>query len=205
MEEATSHRIVPDLVSELPRSLLKVSFHDGEEGQLTLSPGTELRPQQVRQVPRLRLASSSAAEAEGGRSSALYTVMLVDPDAPSPLDPKFKAWLHWLAVNVPLSSDDDELEPEKGFAIAEYVGAAPGKDSGKHRYTFLVYEQPGVIDVENETVIKSRGCGFAPRRSFQPSAFQQKHGLSSLLAFNMFYAEWDESVPASHKLILGEE
>lgn len=30
-----------------------------------------------------------------------YTLMLVDPDAPSRADPKFREWVHWVVCNIP--------------------------------------------------------------------------------------------------------
>jgi phosphatidylethanolamine-binding protein (PEBP) family uncharacterized protein len=33
-------------------------------------------------------------------SEPLFTIMLVDPDAPNPDESKFRSWLHYLAVNV---------------------------------------------------------------------------------------------------------
>lgn len=59
-----------------------------------------------------------------------------DPDAPSREKPTYREWLHWLVVNV----YGDNIAG--GDIIAEYVGAGPGRDTGLHRYVFLVYEQP---------------------------------------------------------------
>jgi phosphatidylethanolamine-binding protein (PEBP) family uncharacterized protein len=35
-----------------------------------------------------------------GEEGALFTVMLVDPDAPSAADPKFANWVHFVKVDV---------------------------------------------------------------------------------------------------------
>ena len=34
-------------------------------------------------------------------SEATFTLLMVDPDAPSPHDPKFRNWLHWMVINIP--------------------------------------------------------------------------------------------------------
>ena len=34
-------------------------------------------------------------------SEATFTLLMVDPDVPSPHDPKFRNWLHWMVVNIP--------------------------------------------------------------------------------------------------------
>lgn len=37
-------------------------------------------------------------DAEPGRH---YSLVMVDPDAPSPDNPVMKEWLHWMVVNMP--------------------------------------------------------------------------------------------------------
>ena len=37
----------------------------------------------------------------GGRSGALYSLALSDPDAPIPTNPTAREWLHWLVINAP--------------------------------------------------------------------------------------------------------
>ena len=34
-------------------------------------------------------------------SEATFTLLMVDPDAPSPHAPKFRNWLHYLVTNIP--------------------------------------------------------------------------------------------------------
>jgi phosphatidylethanolamine-binding protein (PEBP) family uncharacterized protein len=53
-------------------------------------------------------------------------------------------WRHWLVHNVPGSGD-----VVKGDVAVEYVGAAPPKNSGFHRYCLFLFEQDGEIAVED--------------------------------------------------------
>ena len=64
--------IIPDVVDNAPDSdvPLKVSFGDQE-----VQCGNELTLEQTQELPTIHLA-------ELGAQDALYTVMLVDPDAP---------------------------------------------------------------------------------------------------------------------------
>lgn len=77
-----------------------------------------------------------------------YNLVLVkaitneDPDVLSCADPDVptrkgynREFRHWLVGNIP------EENVAKGEVLAEYVGPAPPKGSGKHRYVFLVYKQ----------------------------------------------------------------
>lgn len=36
-----------------------------------------------------------------GSTDKHYSLLMVDPDAPSPDDPKMREWLHWIVVNIP--------------------------------------------------------------------------------------------------------
>lgn len=54
--------------------------------------GSIVTPTQMKDEPSLMWP----AEAD-----SFYTVMLIDPDAPSRQNPQFKNVLHWLVVNVP--------------------------------------------------------------------------------------------------------
>jgi len=61
-------------------------------------------------------------------SSASYTLMLVDPDAPTPEDPKFAFWRHWVLPGLqPLAGVDGVVAQTKP-AVTDYLGPGP-KDS----------------------------------------------------------------------------
>lgn len=68
-------------------------------------------------------------------SNKLYTVIMVDPDAPSPKNPINRYFLHWLVVNI--SSNFE------GETINEYT--APNPPEGKHRYYTCILEQENEI------------------------------------------------------------
>lgn len=65
----------------------------------------------------------------------LYTLLMVDPDAPSRAEPKRRSFKHWAVVNIP------GKDVAKGDCVAEYIGAGPPNGTGLHRYVFLVYKQ----------------------------------------------------------------
>ena len=67
----------------------------------------------------------------GSENSTVCTVVRADPDAPSRWNPKFAQWRHWLVVNVPCT------DIAQGETITAYVGAAPPKGTGLHRYVIL--------------------------------------------------------------------
>lgn len=75
------------------------------------------------------------------KHNKLYTIMIVDPDAPSYNNSIYRFWLHLLIVN-----NDD--------TIIKYQPPNPPKDSGFHRYYILIFEQYNKIN--NIINIKSR-------------------------------------------------
>ena len=64
-----------------------------------------------------------------GNEGCLYC--RADSDAPSRWNPKFAQWRHWLVVNV------SGTDIAQGETITAYVGAAPPKGTGLHRYVIL--------------------------------------------------------------------
>lgn len=87
--------------------------------------GKELTPTQVKDVPKLKWDTEKGAH---------YTLLMVDPDAPSRTNSLYREVRHWLVMNIPESS------VEKGDHIFEYRGSGAPKGTGLHRYIFLVYK-----------------------------------------------------------------
>jgi protein FLOWERING LOCUS T len=74
--------IVGDVVDCFSASALLRVFYGGRE----LTCGSELRPSQVANEPVVQIT---------GGGGALYTLVMVDPDAPSPSNPSKREYLHW--------------------------------------------------------------------------------------------------------------
>ncbi|CAC5414679.1 unnamed protein product [Mytilus coruscus] len=80
---------------------------------------------------------------EHADSDNLYTLIMVDPDAPDPENPSLAYWLHWLVTNI--QGSDFGSEDLGGTPIMEYEGPSPPK--GTHRYQFLLLKQTGKVTV----------------------------------------------------------
>uniref|UniRef100_A0A8C5ZNW1 Phosphatidylethanolamine binding protein 4 n=1 Tax=Marmota marmota marmota TaxID=9994 RepID=A0A8C5ZNW1_MARMA len=65
---------------------------------------------------------------------ATYTLMMVDPDAPSRSEPTKRYWRHWLVTDIKFTCLS--LSPP-----AAYKPPSPPANSGFHRYQLLVYLQ----------------------------------------------------------------
>jgi hypothetical protein len=169
------HQIVPDVVDTVPKTLLTVLF-----GEKEVNLGNYLTIEEVSEKPTVI--------SWGAREDKFYTLCFTDPDAPSRAEPTVREWQHWLVCNIPGNNIS------AGEVLTEFVPSSPGKDTGLHRYTFMVYEQPGKIDVSGEPrmnlSVEHRGL----RRHFSIRNFAKKYNLGEPFAGNFFQTKWDEYV-----------
>lgn len=86
------------------------------------------------------------------KPNTFYTLIMSDPDAPSRADPKFGEWNHWLVVNIPGNNISE------GEVRSEYIGAGPPKDTGLHRYVFVVLEQQRKLSFADVPTLKSNSA-----------------------------------------------
>lgn len=180
MASWTSSEIVPHVIPAAPSSELKLTY-----GELKVQAGVVLTPTQVQNSPTISFDANP---------NAFYTVVMLDPDAPTRKDPKYSQWLHWLAVNVP----GQDLS-QKGEVLAEYVGAGPPEGSGLHRYIFLAFQQERKCDGTDLQTFHR----VSERPNWSLSAYLEKlrtyAGALTLVAGNFFEAQWDDYVPILYK------
>jgi phosphatidylethanolamine-binding protein len=101
---------------------------------VTVQLGNILTPTQVKKEPVLRWRALP---------DTFYTLIMTDPDP----TPDVREWVHWIVGNIPGNF------VAQGEIISAYVGSAPPKDSGMHRYVLLLYRQ------NNKTVFDEKRLG----------------------------------------------
>ncbi|XP_013100102.2 protein D3-like [Stomoxys calcitrans] len=175
------NKIIPDVLTKAPEQFLKVAY----PGNLQVDKGNELTPTQVKNAPTAEWNVEDAV---------LYTLLMIDPDAPSRKNPTFREYQHWLVVNIPGSAID------KGDVLTAYVGSGPPKGTGLHRYIFLLYKQMGKLKFSEKHIPKNSGND---RGKFCTQTFVKKYKLGEALAGDFFQAKWDEYVPTVHKQLSG--
>ncbi|KDQ08384.1 hypothetical protein BOTBODRAFT_37962 [Botryobasidium botryosum FD-172 SS1] len=74
-------------------------------------------------------------------SDAYYTIIMTDPDLLMENDKLSGQVRHWLQSNVQFDSSGKAVFKQE--ATTNYLGCAPGLGTGKHRYVFIVAQQPG--------------------------------------------------------------
>ena len=88
-----------------------------------------------------------------------YTVIMVDPDAPYPDNPKYKYWLHWIVVN-----NDQEFIP--------FNPPTPPQDSNNHRYFFFLLKQKLIFEPKLEPL--------PGRKNFNLTNFITEHDMDDI-------------------------
>lgn len=177
MEQA---KVIPDVIDAPPPTTLSVTYPDNKQ----VSLGNELTPTEVKTTPTVNWTPEN---------STYYTLAMVDPDAPSRADPKFREVKHWLVGNIL------ENDISTGDVIAEYVGSGPPKGTGLHRYVFLLYKQGGKLEFGDEP--KTASTSRANRLSFSIRKFAEKYSLGQPIAGNFYVAQWDPYVEIRNKNI----
>lgn len=122
LDNLTKSGLVPDLIDHQPRQALIVKY-----GDEVVRQGNELSLDQVKDAPRTYLPRTKRGK--------LYTIFMLDPDAPSRGFPLLSPLLHYMVANAPRG--DNLL----GDEIVPYTPPAAPPGTGYHRYVFLVYEQ----------------------------------------------------------------
>ncbi|KAI7948312.1 hypothetical protein MJO29_009977 [Puccinia striiformis f. sp. tritici] len=98
----------------------------------------------------------------------LYTIVMVDPDVPDPRNHSFTTFLHQVRTNVSMSATTNgqlDLTPTQPEAEElKYVGPHPAEGSATHRYTIMLIEQSGPIDLSVHSHHLLERKGFSLRR-----------------------------------------
>uniref|UniRef100_A0A914VWK0 Uncharacterized protein n=1 Tax=Plectus sambesii TaxID=2011161 RepID=A0A914VWK0_9BILA len=150
--------IVSDIIPRAPKTLLSVNY-----ASYSASLGNELNRATTQTPPSLDWPIESGA---------LYTIAMVDPDAPSRKHPLAREWRHWLVVNV------KSKDVSSGRTLTSYQGPSPPSSSGLHRYVLLVYKQ--------KAEITNSEWSDRNRPNWRVANFASKNQLGDPVAGNFF-------------------
>nr|CBN73209.1 flowering locus T protein [Festuca pratensis]CBN73211.1 flowering locus T protein [Lolium perenne]CBN73217.1 flowering locus T protein [Lolium perenne] len=146
-------RVVGDVLDPFVRTTnLRVTF-----GNRAVSNGCELKPSMVTHQPRV--------EVGGNEMRTFYTLVMVDPDAPSPSDPNLREYLHWLVTDIPGTTG-------ASFGQEVMCYESPRPNMGIHRFVLVLFQQLG-----RQTV-------YAPgwRQNFNTRDFAELYNLGPAVA-----------------------
>ncbi|XP_021747772.1 protein TWIN SISTER of FT-like [Chenopodium quinoa] len=97
---------------------------------------SELRPSQTINPPRIEIQGNDPM------ANYHYTLVMVDPDAPSPGNPTEREYLHWLVTNIPATGNISY-----GQEIVSYESPRPSL--GIHRFVFVVFRHYETKTISN--------------------------------------------------------
>ncbi|KAJ0231654.1 hypothetical protein HA466_0297720 [Hirschfeldia incana] len=117
-------RVVGDVIDPFMRLIsLRVNY-----GQRQVINGMDLRTSQVLNKPTVEIGGDDLRK--------LYTLVMVDPDVPSPSNPHLREYLHWLVTDIPATTGT-----AFGNELVHYENPCP--TSGIHRVALILFRQLG--------------------------------------------------------------
>ncbi|KMZ71040.1 Flowering locus T [Zostera marina] len=141
-----------DVVDSFISSIrMTVSYNDK-----SIICGQELRTPKVLNPPNVQIGGTEFVSS--------YTLVMVDPDAPTPTNPTLREYLHWMVTDIPESTNINF-----GNEIIPYESPQPS--IGIHRIIFVLFRQPSrqlYRSVTNQT-----------RRNFNTRQFAEMYNLGS--------------------------
>ncbi|KAJ8448694.1 hypothetical protein Cgig2_010581 [Carnegiea gigantea] len=155
-------RVIGEVVDIFtPCVQLTVTYNSSKQ----VSNGHELIPPIVASKPRVEVGGEDMRSA--------YTLVMVDPDAPSPSDPYLREHLHWIVTDIPGTTD-------ASFGKETVLYEAPKPVVGIHRYVFILFKQT-----------RGRQTVRAPasRNHFNTRRFAAENALSLPVAAVYFNAQ----------------
>ncbi|KAL0959011.1 hypothetical protein HGRIS_014323 [Hohenbuehelia grisea] len=176
-------KLIPDILPEsynfIPTILFSAVWPNGSEAIL----GNELARDAMLEEPDIVITPMGTpdATAQDGSEETTYTLVMLDPDAPSRADPKFKEFRHWVITGLK-SPAGTSIETKNLVALktkpsaTSYRPPGPPPGSGLHRYTFLLFEEPaGGFTLPSDA--PEHHSELEARRSWTGYKFGENHGL----------------------------
>lgn len=115
----------------------------------------------------------------------LYTIMIIDQDAPSRKNPIYKYWLHLLIVNT-------------NDTIMHYMPPNPPKGSGEHRYHLLIFEQASLHSLAPSSRVPHSSIEQASLHSLE-----QTHKINTSITTRSNF-DIDEFIKSNNLILLSD-
>ncbi|CAL8466753.1 g6289 [Coccomyxa elongata] len=169
--DLTAAGVIPDVLTGVdPVNGLKLDIKYGDTP--VTSKGVRLPRSEVSAVPSIQVTDllGNVLSKLKLQPSSSYTLILSDPDAPSPAMPTSHEFLHWLVTNAP---DGDISQAQ---VVLPYVPPTP--PAGVHRYVFSLFQQPNGAAIDVPTP--------ASRARFNTQNFAAQYNLGEPVAAAYF-------------------
>ncbi|KAF8484182.1 phosphatidylethanolamine-binding protein [Gautieria morchelliformis] len=168
--------LLPQITSSHPIEFT-VTFTHPSSGSDPITLGSSAAARLAWQQTEARPTISFSAEP--AHEDATYTVLMTDPDAPTPHDTKYSYWRHWIQPGL-RPSESSIAEKSQKAPLTEYLG--PGKKdplADPHRYLILLLREPSAEHPYHSLTTSDVGAEkFEARRAFDAPAWIKKYDLA---------------------------
>ncbi|CAH7673543.1 phosphatidylethanolamine-binding protein [Phakopsora pachyrhizi] len=167
--------VVKDVITNFePKAVMRVFYAPETEASKVVIPGQKVLRELTAKQPKFLVDFPSETDVSAATKST-FTLIMVDPDAPSRKNPTLGGFRHFLATNVNLNPVNQSTTLEAIISsppISTYAQPSPPKGTGFHRYVFLLYSgQP------SEASLKPFQGAKASRTQFNAQNFVDSSGL----------------------------
>ncbi|VFQ71444.1 unnamed protein product [Cuscuta campestris] len=188
-EPLVTAKVIGDVVDMFtPSPTVSMSVIYESYGSYRFCCGDEFLPSDVSSPPRVRL--------HGTNFKTFFTLIMTDPDVPSPSDPYLREHVHWIVTDIPGRAGTTDSTFGKDLLSYE----APKPTIGIHRYVFLLYEQKG-----RETV---NAPPSSSRDNFKARKFAEDNELGAPVAGVYFICQRETAarkrVKVASKAVMAE-
>ncbi|PWN33848.1 PEBP-like protein [Meira miltonrushii] len=183
LERARLMRVVPDAISDLtPTADVQVAFgegsgihdHGGEAGDVTV--GCFVDANKSMKEPTITVTPFHTEE-------CLYTLALVDLDAPDVENDRLSTYAHWLVHNVPLSVTKTQVQIKPEQIALSYIPPHPQNGTKYHRYGLLLFKQD-----ESKAITPAQGI---ERKAHSVRDLVEEHKLHPC-GLHFWRAQWSQ-------------
>jgi len=123
----------PDLTSDAVEGLVRLKAPQQTNIFMTVKFGNK----EVQNGDELKAtdAGSEPSVSWEGNIDGLFTLAMVNLDAPGPKEPVDREWRHWIVCDIPGN------EIRKGKVLSSFAEPAPPKSTGLHRFVIALFKQ----------------------------------------------------------------
>ncbi|KAL2461706.1 Protein MOTHER of FT and TF 1 [Abeliophyllum distichum] len=121
LEPLVVDRVIGDVVDMFVPSVSMHVYY----GAKHVTNGCDIKPSMAAVPPRVTIS---------GHPAQLYTLVMTDPDAPSPSEPTMREWVQWIVTDIPGCTN-----VARGRETLPYVSPRP--TVGIHRYILVLFQQ----------------------------------------------------------------
>lgn len=153
MQRLEQLHVVPDTLPTIdPKVDVKLKFSHTVDPELAgwVTPGAIVPSFAVSQPPTIQIQEFDRIDRE-----QLYSIIIINPDAPDLSTNSFKTTLQYGLYNVPLNNEDNIIDPRKllahgdEYTFKEYEPLVPEKNAETQRACVWVFRQPSKLSLNS--------------------------------------------------------